>query len=277
MNCAQGVIPFALRLPAPFLLRRERPQRRERLRLASAVSEMPIHEQHQAEDNPRKLRAQKMTGSIRWLELYRAYLLADELGDAPRQDHKAIIDDWALSMGMTPATLGKHLGWARAIDLQMLADSFEGFGISEQEWTARIGTTHLQEIAKAKNQTTNLVATPGQMVDLVIECYHGNWSVAELKKALRERNLRAPEKGMKIEPTKNLTACQLLAALARDLPKRGVDINLGILPVAWGKPRKVAAILRGLASKFAELYKDTEFAPKVESNPKETTDRKETN
>lgn len=231
----------------------------------AAVTEMNRAEQYACEDDPDLLRAQQMTGSIRWLELYRSYLLAERLDKEPRDRHSDIIQHWATSMGMTPATLASHLGWARAIDLQMLNDSFEGFGIDEKEWTQRIGTSHLKEIAKAKNQTTNLVASPGQMVDLVIETYHANWSVAELLEVLRKRNLRAPARGMKADPTKNLTACQLLKAMAEDLPKRGIDIDLGLMPGDWGKPKKVARILEKLAWHFHQLYPNTEYAPKVET------------
>lgn len=227
----------------------------------AALSDMPKHEVDATEDNPRLLKAQQMTGSIRWLELYRSYLLAEELDEAPRGDHKEIIDHWARNMGMTPGTLKGHLGWARAIDLQLLTDTFEGEGISEQEWTQRIGTSHLQVIARARDQATDTRISPGEMVTLVVECYHGNWSVAELKAALRNRDLMAPERGLDTTPSKTPnTLCRVLRRIADVMEQTGQDIDMTRQLVGREhKEMPVPKALRRLGELVEQLYPRAAF------------------
>lgn len=219
---------------------------------------------------------ERYVSSNRWrreLSIQQAYLLRDKLNKARTdEEREAVLLDWAEAAGRDVDALRAEARWTDAIKEKDLRDAFAAEGIKDELWQARLGTGHIKAVAPAKEQNTKRALTSEEKAAILVEAYHANWKVAELTKALQDRGLKGKRPGMKSDPTKNLTACTLLTVMAQDLQKRGIDIDLGLLPEKWGEPSKVSAILWKLSSRFNQLYPNAEYAPKVEGS---TQERKE--
>lgn len=230
------------------------------------VSEMTEAEKYQVDDDPDLLRATQMTGSIRWLEVYRAYLLVERLEKAKRADHNEIMENWARAMGMTKDTLKTHRRWAEAIRWDDLNAVFDEEDISSKEWTTRIGTTHLKTVARAKDLATNQPLTSREMAIWVRRAYHANLKVDELEQMLRDQDLLPPKQGVEstpIEPGK-LTGCRLLEMLAAHIRGDGKDFELNLTKGAWASPVRVHRLLQRVTDLIRDRHPDLAYKPPEE-------------
>lgn len=183
----------------------------------TALSEMPFDEQRLTDDDPDLLEAVELTEEIRGKELLRAYKLREKLKRTPLEDHAAIIERWAQATGRSAGAWKGDLKWAYAIHPDDLLGVFQEEGISQGEWTARIGTSHLGAIARAKHQDNHQLLTSRERAEWARRAFHCNWSVDELTGALRDNDLLAAKRGSGLAaPSKMPTTLADLLRLMAD-------------------------------------------------------------
>ena len=222
----------------------------------ASLSMMTEEEQYRQDEDPDLLKACSMTGSIRWLEIYRGYLLQDRLEKANLEEYEGIITAWGRAMGITPGTLRSHLRWARLIRLEDLLAVFEEESIPSEEWTQRVGTTILRVIARARNLATDWPISSREMAEWARRAYHANLSKAEMEDMLRDHDLLPPKAESELAPPTKLptTASGLLelittAVKANDIP----------LTVTRGGKAKIGPALRKLADLIDKQRPGAEF------------------
>lgn len=195
--------------------------------MAAVISDMTRQEQYLADDDPDLLKAQQMTGSIRWLELYRSYLLRDVMDRTPREGQDEVLAKWAMAMGRSKGAWRNDLKWTYRIKMDDLLAVFEEAGIQQNEWTGQIGTSHLGAIARAINPITNEPLTSEEMAGWAFDCYNAAWSVEELRDQLRAFGYLPAKRGIEaLPPTKAMTAAKLLSIMAEQMVKSGKDVLL---------------------------------------------------
>ncbi len=222
----------------------------------AALSDMPLSEQFLQDEDPDLLRACSMTGSIRWLEIYRGYLLQERLEKANPEEYEEIITAWGRAMGITPGTLKSHLRWARLIHLEDLLAVFEEEKIPSEEWTQRVGTTILRAIARARNLTTDWPISSREMAEWARRAYHANLSKAEMEDMLRDHDLLPPKAESELAPPTKLpaTVAGLLELITAAV--RAHDISL---TVTRNGRVKIAPSLRKLADLIERQHPGAEF------------------
>lgn len=225
-----------------------------------ALSEMAPDEIQRADMDPDLIRACSMTGSIRWLEIYRGYLLQERLQKAPHAERDEILQRWSHAMGVTQGTLKNHLKWAYGIQLEDITEIFALEGIGGNEWTQRVGTSHLHIIARTRDEYDTPL-TSRERAEWVRRAYHANLSVAELEGMLRDADLLPPKRNLKTKPIQagKPTACSLLETLAAHLKVSNQDFELDIKPEAIQQPMKAWKALYKLAELYGERFPKAEF------------------
>lgn len=228
----------------------------------AALSTMPQHEQVLHGHDPNKERYIKANRWRREITLQQAYTLRDalDLARSPEAE-QAILEDWAEVTGQSVDALKEEARWTRSVRLADIRLAFSEELIADTEWQMRLGTSHIKQAAVAREQDTGRALTSQEKADLLLECYHANWSVAEFKMELRRRQLKAPARAKMAAPSKTpTTATGLLIAMGEDLRSQGIDIDLaGLMKRRGAKPINVVSFLQFLAGEFKRERPDAEF------------------
>lgn len=218
----------------------------------ATLSEMPVHERYLVETDPILCEAIGVTENIRGGELFRAYLLRKRLKAVPSEQHKAILEGWALHIGRSVGAWKSDLKWAYAIDPDDLLGVFAEEDLTQNDMVQRVGTSHLFVIAKARH-SEDVRLTSREMAEWALRCYHNNLSVSELTDTLRDHDLLPPKRPSKLSPpTQSPTrAAQILRVLADYLETASIDTDLSMQLAKQGaKPIRVGVFLEWLGAEY---------------------------
>ena len=229
-----------------------------------ALSEMSPEERKLHGHNPNKERYVKANRWRRELTLQQAYVLRDELDKKARnlEEYETVLQEWAQDTGQSIDALKEEARWTGSVRLEDIRLAFAERLIPDPEWQMRLGTSHIKQAAVAREQDTGRALTSQEKAELLVECFHQNWTVAEFKAVLRERGLKKPEKAKTPKPIPQsipTTANALLVVIGTALSQQGTDVTLDLGPKIWDKPRKVLRCLRWLAERYEEHYPGLEF------------------
>lgn len=228
----------------------------------ATVSTMTPQQQKEAGHDPHREQylVKTIVGRIQAIE--RAYTLHDSLENTRGLDeYDSVLDQWARESGRSRWALTDEAFWAERIPRETLHRAFAAEGIDIKEWAERIDPGHLLVIARATDQATHRVLSPKEMAQIAVETFHATWTVAELRDALRQRGLLAPEKqGLAGTPTKGITACQALRQLADYLERTGRDFPMAALhlnPTKSRRPMGLFELFTTLRDRYFSLYPQT--------------------
>lgn len=201
----------------------------------------------------------------RWkrdLTIQQAYWLRERLDQCRSEDERdAVIQEQAEAAGLPVYKVRDMARWTEYLRKQDLIDAFARESIAASEWLERLTAGHLEALKDIKDQKTFRLPTSRERAAILVEAYHANWGVHELKAALVERNLLPVPKGMPIKPMPagTLTIGQILVAMGQEMIRSGYDANADLLHMDLCRPHVVFNLLWRIQATYGKIYPQRMF------------------
>ena len=201
----------------------------------------------------------------RWkrdLTIQQAYWLREKLDQCRSEDERdAVMRSVAEASGLSEYKVRDMARWTEHLRREDLVNAFAEHGIAAAEWLERLTAGHLDALKDVRDQKSFRLPTSRERAAILVEAYHANWSLTDLKGALVERGLLPKPKGMPLRPLPpgTLTLGQLLVQIGQEMQRSGYDDRTDLLHTDLTKPQPIYKLLWLIQERYGRVYPDRFF------------------
>jgi hypothetical protein len=196
----------------------------------------------------------------RWkrdLTIQQAYWLREKLDRCRSENERdGVLEAAAAASGLSLYKIRDMARWTEHLRRDDLVGAFAEAGIAGAEWLERITASHLDVLKDVRDQKTFRLPTSQERAAILVEAYHANWSVDDMKAELIERGLLPAPKGMPSRPLApgTLTLGQLLVQIGQEMQRSGHDDPAAKLYLDLTQPQPIHKLLWLIQERYGRLH-----------------------